>query len=130
MANADMNRLMDNARINLPGALDGAIKLELFAILNEFFQESNIWTEDIDVTVNPTNDTYLENPAAYTYDIAPADGGVINRLIWVVDMNGTPQAATMEIPGTLVIQYPPSETKTFRVRVGKTVTDPVTRDEY
>ncbi len=35
MPAADMNRLMDHARIRLPGALDAAIKMELFAVMNE-----------------------------------------------------------------------------------------------
>lgn len=72
MPNADMNRLMDHARIRLPGALDAAIQMELFSALNEFFQKSNIWYEDIQFPVQPTDDTYLENPDAFTYDIIPS----------------------------------------------------------
>jgi len=33
MASLDMNRLMDNARIKLPGALDGTLQLELVNVL-------------------------------------------------------------------------------------------------
>lgn len=130
MANADMNRLMDNARIRLPGALDAGIKLELFSVLNEFFQESNIWYEDIDFAVTPTAYTYLESPSSYTYDIEPADQGVINRLMGVVSITGTLQSAVMPIPGSIILGHSPNQADTYRARVSKTITDPVTRDGY
>ena len=130
MANADMNRFMDNARIQLPGALDGTIKLELFSVLNEFFQESNIWYEDIEFDVTTTTDTYLENPDAYTYQILPLEGGVINRLIAVTDSKAFLKHASMPKPGYVILGFSPNEDDTYTARVTKTVTDPVTRDEY
>jgi hypothetical protein len=75
---------MDHARIRLPGALDAAIQMELFAVLNEFFQKSNIWYEDIQFQAQPTSDTYLENPEAYTYDIVPTKG-TVTRLVGTVN---------------------------------------------
>lgn len=130
MANADMNRLMDNARVKLPGALDSAIQLELFSTLNEFFQETNIWYEYIEFDVTPTNDTYLQNPDAYTYELTPLEGGVINRLIGVVDASGFPQAAIMPTPGYVILRFSPNMAQTYTARVTKTVVDPVTRDGY
>lgn len=130
MANADMNRFMDNCRIKLPGALDATIQLEMFSALNEFFQSSNIWYEDITFEVTPTLDSYLVNPEAYTYQIFPQEQGVINRLIWVVDSNGMRQRATMPTPGYIVLEYSPNEAGTFTARVTKTITDPTTRDGY
>lgn len=130
MANADMNRLMDNARIKLPGALDSAILLELFSVLNEFFQESNIWYEDINFDVTPTTQTYIENPDAYTYQLNVLEQGTINRLIGVVDSGGFSQRATMPTPGYVILSYSPNAAGTFTARVAKTITDPVTRDGY
>lgn len=130
MANADMNRLMDNARVKLPGALDNVIQLELFSVLDEFFQSTNIWIEDIEFAVTPTNDTYLENPDAYTYELHVLDGGTINRLIGVVNSDGFAQAASMPTPGYVVLAYSPNQNDTYTARVAKTVTDPVTRDGY
>lgn len=130
MANADMNRLMDNARVKLPGALDAAIQLEMFATLNEFFQESNIWTEDIAFDVTPTSATYLADPDAYTYEITVLNGGVINRLIGVVNSDSVPQRAVMPTPGYVVLEYSPNIADTYTARAAKTITDPVTRDGY
>lgn len=130
MANADMNRLMDNAKVKLPGALDVTIQLELFAVLNQFFQASNIWTEDIEFDVTPTSESYLDNPDAYTYQLLVQEQGTINRLLGVVNSDGLSQAAIMPTPGFVVLKYSPNAAETFTARVAKTVTDPTTRDGY
>jgi hypothetical protein len=130
MPNADMNRLMDNARIKLPGALDNTIQLELFSTLDEFFQSTNIWVEDIEFAVTVTSDTYLSNPDAYTYELQTITGGLINRLTGVVNSDGFPQAASMPIPGYVILAYSPNQNDTYTARVTKTITDPVTRDGY
>lgn len=129
MPNADMNRLMDHARIRLPGALDAAIQMELFAVLNEFFQKSNIWYEDIQFQAQPTSDTYLENPEAYTYDIVPTKG-TVTRLVGTVNSQEIPVRATMPVLGRLVLTYPPEMSDTYTTRVALTVVDPVTQDGY
>jgi len=129
MANADMNRLMDNARIRLPGALDGVIQMELFAVLNEFFQNSNICTEEINIEVTPTKLSYHEDPDAITYNVTPTDGTIV-RLDSVTDARGTPVRAGMPQPGTIVLGYSPNQAETYTATVVKTVTDPTTRDDY
>lgn len=129
MANADMNRLMDHARIRLPGALDAAIQMELFAVMNEFFQSSNIWYEDIQFPVQPTADSYLDNPDAYTYDVIPTQGS-ITRLMGVVDSKGLPIKAYMPTLGQVVLNFSPNTADTYTARVALTVSDPVTRDGY
>lgn len=129
MANADMNRLMDHARIRLPGALDAAIQMELFSVMQEFFQRSNIWYEDIQFPVQPTSDDYLENPEAYTYDVIPSQG-TITRLVGLVDSKGYPQKGTMPVPGQIILTYSPNEADTYTARVSLTVNDPVTREGY
>jgi len=129
MANADMLRLMDNAKVRLPGALEASIQNELFYCLNEFFQTSNIWYEDIDFTVTATTQTYIQNPDAFTYEIVPTSG-VINRLAGILNSQGSVQSATMAIPGFIVLNYSPNTDDTYTARVFLTVTDPTTRDGY
>ena len=129
MANADMNRLMDHARIRLPGALDAAIQMELFSALREFFTSSNCWYEDIDFTALPTDVEYFADPDAFTYDLVPTEGS-ITRLMFVRDDEGRRISATMPTPGLLVLGYAPDETKTYTARVALTVVDPVTREGY
>lgn len=129
MANADMNRLMDNARIRLPGALDAAIQMELFAVMNEFFQGSNIWYEDIKFPVEPTSDAFTDNPEAYTYDVIPAQG-TITRLMGIIDSQGRPQQGYMPILGQVILSFSPNVADTYTARVALTVSDPVTRSGY
>jgi hypothetical protein len=124
-----MNRLMDHARIRLPGALDAAIQMELFSALDEFFQKSNIWFEDIAFDVTPTADTYLSNPGAFTYELVP-DQGTVTRLVGVVNSQGAVQHATMPTLGDVVLGYSPNADDTYTARVALTVTDPVTREGY
>lgn len=129
MATADMNRLIDLAKIRLPGALDTALQMELFAVMDEFFIASNLWTDDISFVVVPTSATHLEDPDAFTYPVAPAQG-TIHRLLGVVNSQNVLQAATMAIPGEIVIKNSPNETDTYTARLALTVTDPVTSEGY
>lgn len=129
MANADMNRLMDHARIRLPGALDAAIQMELFAVMNEFFQASNIWYEDIKFAVQPTSDAFIDNPEAYTYDVIPVQG-TITRLMGIIDSQGRPQQGYMPTLGQVILSFSPNTADTYTARVALTVADPVTRDGY
>ncbi|MGI9136759.1 MAG: hypothetical protein ACR2JS_06840 [Candidatus Nanopelagicales bacterium] len=129
MANADVNRLMDNARIKLPGALDNVLKLEFFALMNEFFQNTSCWLENIQFAVQPTTLTHLQDPDAFTYDIVP-DGGAIVRLMFLQNSQGFQQQASMGTPGELVLKYSPNVADTYTATVAKTVTDPTTREGY
>jgi hypothetical protein len=117
----DLSRLMDNLRIKLPGALDGVIQLEMFSALNEFFQNSNAWTEDIEFETVGNEQSYL---------LVQTQPGAINRLMYVVNADGTPIAATMQTPGELELVYAPTDGLTLTARVALTVTDPVTREGY
>lgn len=129
MANADMNRLIDLAKIRLPGALDTALQMELFALMAEFFATTNIWYEDITFAVTPTDATHLENPDAFTYSIIPDQGAII-RLMGVSNSQGMAQSATMPTPGDVILAYSPNAADTYTARVALTVTDPVTREGY
>lgn len=129
MASADMNRLMDNLRIRLPGALDSTIQFELFSTLKDFFQHSSIWTENLTFDAQPTSDTYLQNPDAYTYEVVPTMGSIV-RLMDVVNSNGISQSAAMDVPGFIVLTYAPSNEDTYTANVALTVTDPTTREGY
>lgn len=120
IATNDINRLMDMLRMRLPGAIDDAIALELFAAMNEFFQNSNAWTEDISLNVDPS---------LQSYDLTPTYG-TINRLIYAINADDLPQSCAMQTPGTLDLQFAPSQAETWTVRVGLTVTDPTDRNGY
>lgn len=121
MANADFNRLMDQLRIRLPGALDGTLQLELFSVMNEFFQNSSCWVEDIDFEVRPDEKTY------YVFPVANAS---MNRLMGLFNSSGLPVVARMPEPGTIELHNPPSKVETYTASMALTVSDPVDREGY
>lgn len=122
MASLDVNRLMDSLRIRLPGAIDDTIRLELFAALNEFFQGSNIWREDIDIAVSAGVDRY---------DLFPTDRAKVVRLMGIVDDNELPTQAVFDLITTeLVLAQKPSKAGTYTAQVSLTVDDPVNSEGY
>lgn len=74
----DFERLMNQARIELPGASEGGLRGVLWDVINEFFADSNSWTEPIALTLNA-------NTTVYT--ISPSQGGMILRLVAIIDQN-------------------------------------------
>lgn len=115
MANPQIDRLMDNARIHLPSAIDPAIQREVFNTLDEFLRISLVWKEDIDVDV--TTDSQ-------EYDVIPSSGQAV-QLIELVNGDGIPVAGTMEEPEVLILSTLPSEETTLTATLGLTVVDPV-----
>jgi hypothetical protein len=125
---AEINRLMDSARVRLPGTLDGTLQLELFSVFDEFLRETNAWTQDVSFNVEPVTQSFQENPSSYTYQITAA--GEIIRLLDVRNAHGIKQHATMPVPGSVIISTPPAQTETFTARVSLTVSDPVGTDGF
>ena len=119
--NYDLSRLMDNLRIRLPGALDTVLKLELFSALNDFFQNSNCWYEDVDFQVTA---------GVTAYTVTPSSVAATVRLLGLVNSAEQSVAAVLALPDTLTLVNAPSKTDTFTARIALTVDDPVTRDEF
>lgn len=120
-ANSDVQRLMNNLRVSLPGAIDSAIQLEIFNVLDEFFQTTKAWREDISFST-AVGDT--------SYDIVPTGISQIDTLLYVLDANSSPVDAAMETPGTVTLRVAPSVVQALTATVALTVTDPVDRDNY
>jgi hypothetical protein len=117
----DLNRLMDNCRIRLPGVVDDILKLELYSVLNDFFQNSNSWNEDITFTVTPE---VLE------YPITPSGVSKIVRLVGVVNSDESYVGAVMPESDTITLLISPNQTGVYTARVVLTISDPLTRDGY
>jgi len=131
MARQDIERFMNTARVRLPGATEDALQLEMFQMLDEFFKDTNVWMEDIDMAI-PGNDI----PGTIYY-VVPSTPSVIDRLMWVFGvpadnktLRGEPVGAVMQVPGELVLGFQPSSTVTYRVTVALSVQDPTQKDGY
>lgn len=131
VADLEMTRLMNNARTRLTGATDDALQREMFMVVDEFMKFTNVWQEDIPITI-PGQD-----PAGTTYIIAPNEPANITQLMWVFgapsdtsSYRGEAIAAAMSVIGELVLYNQPSNDKDIIVTVALTVQDPVNRDGY
>lgn len=111
----DFNRILNGARVKLPGALDAQIKSELFMVIDQFMKKTQIWTENVDFEVNTTD---LE------YDIVP-EMGLIDALHEVKNSDDVVVSAAMGVPGIIELESAPSQTDTFTAKVSLTVTDPL-----
>lgn len=130
MANVDTKRFMDRCRINLPGALDTVLQLEFFAVMKDFLTTSEIWYEDVQFNVSVTTDNPTLSPDSFTYIVNPAQGGSFTRLFGVVDSGGANVKAFMPVIGSIILAFSPNTAQTYMARLAKTVTDPVTNDNY
>ena len=126
MTTSAVARIIDKARIQLPGSLEGVLRLELFDVLKEFLQRTDAWQEDIIIPIQPNWPFY---------ELPPFSQSLVNRLIWLEGQppNSTPpqrgpvQQGHLERTGAsaiLKIDRPPSTQQAWCAHVALTVIDP------
>lgn len=121
MANIQsLNRILNNARVHLPGVLDNAMKYEFFNVLDEFLKTTGLWKEEVTFAVTTTKVEYVLVPTA----------GTIVRLIGVQNSDEIKVNATMETPPYVVFDIEPQEVDTYTAKVVLTVTDPIKNDGF
>jgi hypothetical protein len=113
--NAYWAKLIGQAKVALIGSSDAQLKIQLFDTLDEFFDGSNCWTENIGITVIPETLDYPLKPI----------GGRILRLDAVLNQYNMQEQAIMPDIGTVHFLYPFSQTQPMTAIVVKTVTDPL-----
>jgi hypothetical protein len=118
------DRLMKNARIALPGSIDGAILLELFNVLDQFFRDTSIWTEDISFAIT-TGD-----PAGTIYYIEPESVSTIVRLMYVYNADMLQQRAFMSLPGEVTLLTPVGQSDVLTATVALSIVDPTNSNGY
>lgn len=133
LSTLDVAYVMNECRIKLTGASDTGIQQELWGVIKEFLQDTNSWIE---------YQKLLVQAGVQEYDVAPATGGQIIRLVGVIDGNCIPVNATMPNLGRLCIHQritttsidvtPPagttSATNPWKFAVVKNIAFPQTRE--
>lgn len=117
------DRIMDTIRPHLPGAVDNAIRQELFLVCDEFFKRSDAWREEIPFVLQAGKKTAEVMPFA----------GRIERLLFVKNTDGLGvRGATMPntTDGLIAMPYAAQDNVNYSATVSLTVSDPVTRDAY
>ena len=116
------DRLMMEARVRLPGAIDEALKVELFSVFDEFFKGSHIWQESILLSVVTTDRAYEIDSNEWV--------ATVNEFFWAMNSDQIPFNATMETAGVLVFERYPPAPDVYTVRVSLTVADALDGDGY
>lgn len=114
MPTDNMNLLMDQIRVNVPGVLDAAIYMEFSSAMKDFFEGSNIWTDDIEFDVSP-DDADLE------YEVVTGEGGDITRLMCVRNAENVLVPATMPTPGYILLSSAAGQAQTYTATVALTL---------
>jgi hypothetical protein len=91
----DLDRLMNECEVQLPGATRAGIRGVMFNVIDEFLTDSNTWMEMIPVSIGPSTQQYT---------VTPAQGGQIKRLSQIIDMNG------VVYPSIIIDLQPPAAT--------------------
>lgn len=114
-------RLMETIRPHLPGAIDDAIRQELYLTCLEFFRRSNSWREEIDFTLQPGKDTAYITPSA----------GRIERLMSVSGDGGHDVRGAFIVERDIIkMPHSAASPEKYTAVVALRVSDPVSRDSY
>lgn len=127
MPSVSMNRLMDNARVRLPGAVDGTILAELFSVVKDFCAATNIWRQTFEIDVIAVSTNPDENPDDFIYPLHPPTGAKVVRILGSRNANNSVIEAQLVEPDMFFLSRSPNEDQVYRVIGVLTVTDPVTR---
>lgn len=127
-AQEDMKRLLNQARAQLAGVSEDALKATLWEVFYEFYDNSGSWLENIPFNVIATTNTQAP---VLDYAITAAEGRIV-RLGGVADANGLPQPALMYTAGVVHIINAPNQAQgqlVYTATVIKNVSLPTDKNE-
>mgnify|MGYP000317075415 FL=1 len=116
----DANRLMNNARVQLAGALDGAIWQEIFNVFSDFCNRTDLWYEDLALVLAAP--PYARGD---TFALPAVTSARPNRLLYVLNPDNIARSMSMPTPGTLEFIDSADMAQTWTARVAFCPDDPV-----
>jgi hypothetical protein len=111
-------RLYNRIKAELPAAPDALIRQEIFQLMIDFTQDTNIWIEEVPLDIQP-------NVISYPFIV---EKGTPYRLILVFNPNDTTPSGpyrwadngiTMRVPGIIRLWNKPTETKQWVAVISK-----------
>lgn len=121
-------RLYNDLKVSIPGATDAVLQQELFRCAKEFFTETNIWTEEIDMPVVP---------GTLSYTLTAPAKGAIKRLLLLYNpaqifpyKSWVNNGIQMQVPGVVTLTYSPNQAETWKAVVAKYNSDPTNSANY
>ena len=116
------DRIFADVRKDLPSVVDAIVRQEVYRVLDDFTQYSNVWQQE--VNLNIVKDTQ-------TYDItSQITQGKANRLMHVWDpasqsSNWPMSGIMMRVPGIITTYRAPGSNGSWKAIIAKRTTDPV-----
>lgn len=120
------DRVFNDIRKDVPGVPDAVLRQELYRVMDDFTQRTNIWQETLSVTIQPDVQVYnLPEPAE----------GKVNRLMFVYDATAPTKywpmsGIAMRVPGVLTLWRNPANNATWNCVVAKRTAEPLSSDKY
>jgi len=119
------DRIYADVRKDLPSVAQATINQELYRVMDDFTQKTNIWQETLPVAILPNVGTYNLNPLVTV--------GKINRLMFVYDTTSvTPywprSGIGMRVPGILTLHVVPNTAASWGAIVAKRTSTPLDAD--
>jgi len=119
MASA-FDRVFADVRKDLPSVPDAVVRQEIFRVMDDFTQRTNIWQEGTPVDIQPNVQTYN----------LTVSFGQPNRLMFVYDANAVTKywpmrGISMRIPGVLQLYQAPTNAATWIAVIAKRTAEPV-----
>lgn len=125
MPGSAFDRIFQDIRKDLPSVTDATLRQELFRVMDDFTQTTNIWRETIPFPVDP---------AIMSYEVTPAEGKP-NRLLLVYDtaaptLYWAGPGITMRVPGVIQLWRPAAQAGTWAAVIAKRTSQPLSSDNY
>ena len=119
--NPDYVRLFNEIKSNIPAAIDAVIYQELWRVIEDFLNQTNVWVEEI---------PFIVTPNIRQYTVTPVGKGCIDRLLMVFDpansaydKRWTQQGIRFQPPDKVLLAYSPSTQTTWMAAVAKNIDD-------
>jgi hypothetical protein len=118
------DRIYADVRKDVPSVAQVTLNQELFRVLDDFCDTTNIWQETVPLPIVPPNQSYT---------ITSTQPSKINRLLLVYDTAAPtkywPRAGIeMRVPGVITLYYPPSNSAAWAAIVAKRPYPPMDTD--
>jgi hypothetical protein len=113
------DRIFADVRKDLPSVADAVLRQELFRVMDDFTQHTNIWQETLTVNILPDIASYV---------LPATTAGQINRLMFVYDvtqpvMSWPMGGIMMRVPGVMVLPRTLGNSATWGAIVAKRTSD-------
>jgi hypothetical protein len=115
-----LQRIVNNAQVHLPGAIEAVFKQELYNVCDEFFKTTNAWQELVPFTTIQDKRVYEVVPTV----------GIFVRLMEVKDGEDFPRAAVMDQDMFVVLRDSPTGGSNYMAALAVTCVDPTKRDGW